>query len=145
MLLVLAILAAVALPRFADVQAKARESRVKAAAGSMQAVAGLVRTSAVARGHDCDDARGSQLEIDGTPVALTRCYPQPLAEFGNGILAAAKLDANGWAVSVRSEPAGPALVLAAADAADPLTCTVSYAVPPRAAEAPRVTTQLSGC
>jgi MSHA pilin protein MshA len=52
-ILILGVLAAVALPRYADLQGKAREAKVKAVAGSMKAATGLVKASAMANGVSC--------------------------------------------------------------------------------------------
>jgi MSHA pilin protein MshA len=145
MLLVIAVLAAVALPRYADVQGKAREAKVRSAAGAMQAVASLVRSSAEARGIDCDDKRRASMDIDGQPQPLAHCYPVAEPAFDTGILAAARLEREGWVASLRREEGRTSLVLEASDALTPARCAVSYALPTRAAEGAIIATETRGC
>lgn len=145
MLLVVAVLAAVALPRYADVQLKAREAKVKAAAGAIQAVAALARSNAEARRIDCDDAREAHIDIDGQRLALMHCYPRAVASFAEGILAAARLEPDGWVVAERRDGGSAAVVIEAADALTPAACAVSYTLPRRGSDGAVVALQTGGC
>lgn len=145
MMLVIAVLAAVALPRYADAQGRARVARVKAAAASMEAVAALVRDSHAARAAHCEDRRDTRIEIDGTPLSLTHCAPQALPDFGDGILAAARIAPEGWVPTIEPGADTPTLWLEAAEATLPAACRVTYTTPSRGSGAPRVATVTTGC
>jgi MSHA pilin protein MshA len=90
-ILILGVLAAVALPRYADLQGKAREAKVKAVAGSMKAANGLVKASAMANSVSCASATGTTVSMEGLKVALNHCYPQALGSFTGGVLGAANV------------------------------------------------------
>jgi hypothetical protein len=110
-ILILGVLAAVALPRYADLQGKAREAKVKAVAGSMKAASGLVKASAMANGVSCGQ-RHRHHRVDGRPEGR----PEPLlparpwARSPTGVLGAANVaSADGWTVSTaKSAAASPA-------------------------------------
>lgn len=148
-ILILGVLAAVALPRYADLQGKAREAKVKAVAGSIKAATGLVKASAMANGISCGAASGTTVSMEGASVALNHCYPQALGTFTTGVLAAANVSASdGWAVSTTSAggaTAGTALVIELSDAATPANCSVSYTSAANATTPPVVTSTVSGC
>ena len=148
-LLIVAVLAVVALPRYADQETKAREARVKSLAQSMHAVAALVKASAEAQGISCAAARGNEVDIEATPIALAHCYPQALPDFGAGILAAAKVGArDGWLLGTTPPRLGgdpPTLTVQVADAATPQKCAAVYRAPAGAGQAPDITATLEGC
>jgi MSHA pilin protein MshA len=150
-ILILGVLAAVALPRYADLQGKARESKVKAVAGSMKAAAGLVKASALANGKSCGTATGLDVPMEGMTIALNHCYPQALSAFSGGILGAANVSAgDGWTVSAVSGEGGGAaaasvLVLQLGDATTPASCSISYTSAADASTPPIVSTTTTGC
>jgi MSHA pilin protein MshA len=125
-ILILGVLAAVALPRYADLQGKAREAKVKAVAGSIKAANGLAKASAMANGVVCATATGTSVTLEGAAIALNHCYPQALGSFSGGILAAANVAAaDGWAISSTSaggSAAASVLVVELSDASAPATC-----------------------
>ena len=73
MLLVLGMLAAVALPKYADLNKRARIDRLRATAQTMQVVSGLVRATAVSRQIDCHSAAAAQVDLDEVDIALVHC------------------------------------------------------------------------
>jgi MSHA pilin protein MshA len=149
-ILILGILAAVALPRYADLQGKARESKVKAVAGSMKSAAGLVKATAMANSVSCSSSTGS-VSMEGTTINLNHCYPQALSAFTDGILAAANVSAaDGWTVSATAgetggSTAGSVLVIQLSDAATPGSCKVSYTAAAAAGGQPTITATTSAC
>lgn len=149
-ILILGILAAVALPRYADLQGKARESKVKAVAGSMKSAAGLVKATAMANSVSCSSTSGA-VTMEGTTINLNHCYPQATSAFTDGILAAANVAAaDGWTVSaVTGEgggtTAGSVLVIQLSDASTPASCKVSYTAPATAGAPPTITATTSAC
>ena len=147
-ILILGVLAAVALPRFADLQGKAREAKVKAIAGSMRAAVGLVKASAMANAVSCGAATGTTVSVEGLSVALNHCYPQALGGFGTGILGAANVAAaDGWVIgaSAGGAPAGSAVSINLSDAATPATCSILYTAAADASTPPTVATTVGGC
>lgn len=146
-ILILGVLAAVALPRYADLQGKARESKVKAVAGSIKAASGLAKASAVANSVSCANASTS-VTMEGATIALNYCYPQALTSFSAGILGAANVAAaDGWQVQSGTGGAsgGTALVVELADASTPASCSISYTSAASASAPPVVATTVTGC
>lgn len=148
-ILILGVLAAVALPRYADLQGKARESKVKAVAGSIKAANGLVKAQAMANGIACSTATGTSVTMEGATVALNHCYPQALGTFTTGILVAANVvAADGWAVSTTNAgaaAAGSTLTIELSDAATPANCSVTYKSAAAATTPPEISTVTTGC
>jgi MSHA pilin protein MshA len=145
-ILIVGVLAAVALPRFADMQGKARESKVKAVAGSMRAAVGLVKASAMANSISCAAATGTTVSLEGQSVALNHCYPQALGGFGAGILGAANVtSADGWAITGGAAAVNSTVTITLSDAPNPANCAVAYTSPADATTTPVVLTTVSGC
>lgn len=102
MLLAVGMLAALALPKYADLQMRARVDKLRSTAQSMQVVNGLLRATAVSRRIDCQDPAPAKVGVDEVEVELVHCLPQALADFDRGVLAAARLHADdGWQLSLR--------------------------------------------
>jgi MSHA pilin protein MshA len=148
-ILILGVLAAVALPRYADLQGKAREAKVKAVAGSIKAANGLVKASAIANSVSCSAASGTTVSMEGTSIALNHCYPQALPAFTGGVLAAANVVASdGWAVSSTAgggATAGTLLTIELSDAATPANCSISFTSAASVNAPPVISTTLTGC
>jgi MSHA pilin protein MshA len=148
-ILILGVLAAVALPRYADLQGKARESKVKAVAGSVKAANGLVKASAMANGVSCASASGTSVTMEGTAIDLNHCYPQALGAFATGILAAANVAAaDGWAISTVNTGganAGDTLTIELSDAGTPANCSVTFTSAAAANTPPVISTTVTGC
>jgi MSHA pilin protein MshA len=156
-ILILGVLAAVALPRYADLQGKAREAKVKAVSGSIKAASGLVKASAMAGGVSCSAASVTSAStppapsLEGLSVDLNHCYPQALGSFTAGVLGAANVAAaDGWAVSttageVGAATAGSKVVIQLSDAATPASCSISYTSAAGATTPPVIATTVSGC
>lgn len=149
-ILILGVLAAVALPRYADLQGKARESKVKAVAGSMKAAAGIAKAQAIASGVSCNTATGTSVTLEGRTIDLNHCYPQSLTTFTTGILGAANVESDAsWTAAMATGStagaAGAVLELSLSDAATPASCKVSYTAPAAANTSATVTVTTSGC
>lgn len=147
-ILILGVLAAVALPRFANLQGKAREAKVKGTAGAMNAAASLAKASAMAAQVSCGSATGTSVTLEGLVVDLNHCYPQALGSFGQGILGAANIRASDdWVVgsSAGAAAAGSVLTIQLPDAATPANCSITYTSPTTAAGAGNVAATVSGC
>jgi len=79
-ILIMGVLAAVALPRYADLQSKARIAKVNAVAGSMKAAASLVKASALAIPVSCS-LTGQSVPLEGLSITSDYCYPKASATF----------------------------------------------------------------
>ena len=147
--LILGVLAAVALPRYADLQGKAREAKVKAIAGSMRAASGLVKASAMANAVSCASATGTTVTMEGVGIDLNHCYPQALGGFATGILGASNVAASdGWTLSATNAgaaAAGSLLTIELSDASTPASCSITYTSAATATTPPLVSTTVSGC
>ncbi len=147
-ILILGVLAAVALPRYADLQSKARESKVKAVAGSIKAATGLVKAQAMANAVSCTSATGTSVVMEGATVALNHCYPQALGSFSTGVLVAANvLASDGWVIDATNDgdaAAGSVVQINLSDAGTPASCSVSYTAA-SASAVPSVVTTTTGC
>lgn len=142
-ILILGVLAAVALPRYADLQGKARESKVKAVAGSMKSAMGLVKASAMANGISCSGTTGS-VTMEGATVDVDYCYPEAAGNFSAGVLLAANVVASdGWVIASGS-PSG-VVQINLSDAGTPASCSVSYTAASASAPMPSVATTTTGC
>jgi MSHA pilin protein MshA len=145
-ILILGVLAAVALPRFADLQGKAREAKVKAIAGSMRATVGLVKASAMANAVSCAAATGTSVSMEGQSVALNHCYPQALGAFGTGILGAANVAAaDGWTIVGGAAAVASTVTINLSDAATPANCSIAYTSSADAVTPPTIATTVTGC
>lgn len=147
-ILILGVLAAVALPRFTNLQARALDSKVKGMAGAMNAASSLVKASAMAAQVSCGAATGTSVALEGLSVALNHCYPQALGTFGQGVLGAANVTAvDGWVIGSNpgAAAAGSVLTIQLPEAAVPANCSITYTSPAAAAASPTIATTVSGC
>ena len=147
-ILILGVLAAVALPRFSDLQSKARAAKVKGIAGAITAAASLTKASAMAAQVQCGTATGTSVALEGLSIDLNHCYPQALGGFGTGVLGAANvLAADGWVLgsNAGASAAGSALTIQLPDAASAANCAITYTSPANASAAPAVAIDVSGC
>jgi MSHA pilin protein MshA len=148
-ILILGVLAAVALPRYADLQGKAREAKVKGVLGSIKAASALVKASAMANNVSCGAASGTTATLEGASIALNYCYAQALGSMSTGILAAANVSAtDNWlidTVNAGGATGGTAVQINLSDATTPASCSVSYTSAPDAATPPVITATVSGC
>lgn len=84
-LVILGILAAFAIPRFANVNAEARQAAIRGLAGSLRSASALVHGLAMARGLTA--ASGQSVELEGSVVTLVHGYPASTAAgIGNSVL-----------------------------------------------------------
>lgn len=149
-IVILGVLAAVAIPRFTDLQSKARAAKVQAVAGSMKSAVALTKASALANGHTCA-ATGEAVSLEGRSIALNHCQPQALSDFTTGVLGAANVESSdGWAVSITSGEGGGSavdsvLVIQLTGAATPATCSIRYRSAAAADSAATVVANVSGC
>jgi MSHA pilin protein MshA len=135
---IIAILAAIALPRYIQMQRDARLAKMQAIYGSLRSAAALARarceldlTAGLTAAGTCGNAT-PQVNMDGQLVAMINRYPQALTAVGNpptvvGILGAAgitNLASEGIAVTGGGAAATSILTITANGAAG--TCQITY-------------------
>ena len=153
-ILILGVLAAVALPRYADLQGKARAAKVAGVLGSIKAASALVKATAMANGTSCGTASvtssgATGVTLEGTAIDLNYCYAQALGTLGTGILAAANVQStDNWVIdaSHTGGATGASIVqIDLSDATTPASCSISYTSPSSATTAPTITSTVTGC
>jgi MSHA pilin protein MshA len=159
-IIILGILAAVALPRFVNLQRDARIAKLQAARGSVSAAsalvhatafsrAGIADTSACAGGGTADNATGATGTVctESGLVNMVYAYPAVTGVGTAGILSmagltgvfnptAAQLQAEGYTYTV----AGGVATFGVVGATTPTTCFFTYTLPP----APNQAATISG-
>lgn len=116
-IVIVGILAAVALPRFADLQGDARNAKGQALAGSVRSASAVAHATALARQQT--GATGT-ITMEGTTIDLVYGYPDATA---TGIIAAANIDATRDDVTIT---AGNPIKIDINGAATPANCEISY-------------------
>lgn len=142
---ILGILAAVALPRFTDLQTQARVAKVNALMGSVRAAAANAKATAVVGGTSCATATGTSVSMEGATITLNHCYPTADAA---GIIAAANLNGanDGVTISAGAAAAGSVVTIAVIGASDTAKCRVSYTSPNASNGQPTIgITDVNGC
>ena len=114
-IVILGILAAFALPRFADLGGDARKASINGLAGSLKSAAAIARSAQLAKG----DTLGTAVDLDGASIAMVNGYPQALTS--GGITSAAGVDTASYTPS-GGGAAGGATVTYTIRA----NCTVTY-------------------
>jgi MSHA pilin protein MshA len=132
-IVILSILAAVALPRYANLQRQARIAKLNGALGAMQGAAALVHGACLATqgATPCTDVTPT-IAMEGATINLVHQYPDATS---TGILLAAAINVNDPNQQWQIVSTGP-LVLGVQGGSDPATCSLSYAAPAAAGEAP---------
>ena len=147
---IIAILAAVALPRLIDAQKDARSAKANAMFGSMRSATALAKARCeldmagnIAGTFVCN-ATGGYANMDGVAVTMVNKYPTADA---NGILAAAAINvaADGLVISgAGGSGAGITFTLDVVGAPTPINCRISYTSAVSGA-APIVSVVTTGC
>lgn len=141
---IIAILAAIALPRYIAVQRDARVAK-------MQGVYGSIRTAAALAKARCelDLAQGAtgvgtcasgQVTMDGAVVDMAFRYPAATA---TGIQRAASIDPAADGVTISTS--GTTMTFTGNGASDPATCRIDYTAATSATTAPTITIDTNGC
>ena len=152
-IVILGILSAFALPRFADLGSDARRAKIEGAAGAMRSAASIVNSACRVR-DDCDisagegggNGLGNSIELEGEKVTLAFGYPR--ASETAGIVRAAKIrDVGvGGDYGIATFSAGQGGVRVRPDGDTTFNeCEVRYIQPQSAGEAPAFEFDLGGC
>ena len=145
-IVILGILAAFALPRFADLGGDARAATIDGAAGSMKSAMAIVHSKALAEGKTA--ASGESVTLEGETIDLIHGYPEAkdvTADSGTGgILEAAQISTgtNGdFSVSTGTGT----VTIQANGAATAASCQVVYTEAADANTKPTVNVTNNGC
>lgn len=140
-IVVLGILAAVALPRFYNLQTDARRAKAQAILGNIKSAAAIAHSAALVNNQT--GPTGS-ITMQGTSVNLVHGYPQAHA---NGILAAANINTATDGVTTVGGGAGTgdSIAVQITGATTPAQCQVSYTAPTGSGRAPTYAIATSGC
>lgn len=147
-LLILAIVSAVALPRFVNIGGEARRAKAEALNGSIRAAAQVVRAAALAKGRTEAGPGGlSHVDVDGATIQTNHGYPEASDA---GILLAANISAEDKVTVVGGGAApGSSITIRIDGAPDPAQCRIVYTAPNHAASptitAPTIELATSGC
>jgi MSHA pilin protein MshA len=139
-IVILGILAAFALPRFADLGGDARKASLSGLAGALKSSAAIARSSQLAKG----DTLGTTVDLDGADILMVNGYPQAIAA---GITAAANVDVAAYTPSGGAAAGGSTITYTIRT-----DCTVTYTAATADADntapitsAPLVAVTESGC
>lgn len=138
-IVILGILSAFALPRFADLGNDARAASLQGAYGSVKSASSIVHAEALVT--STTGATGS-VSLEGTPIALIFGYPAASA-----IGAAAQI-ADDFVLTPTAAAGGAAgfVTVSATNAADDATCVFTYTEPLASGDAGVISTiDTSGC
>ncbi len=146
--LILAIVSAVALPRFVNSGGEARRAKAEALNGSIRAAAQVVRAAALAKGRTAAGPGGaSHVDVDGATIQTNHGYPEASAA---GVLRAANIAAeDGVTVVGGGAQPGSSITIRVNGAPDPARCQIVYTAPDHAASptitAPMIELTTDGC
>ncbi len=115
-IVVLGILAAFALPRFANFGADARVATLDGALGAVRSASAIAHSAWLAKGR----AATSPLTLEGASVAISNGYPTVV-----GIVAAAQLSADFTTEAVAGSTP-PAITIRVVGAPTPESCSFEY-------------------
>ncbi|NWO04398.1 MAG: prepilin-type N-terminal cleavage/methylation domain-containing protein [Alteromonadaceae bacterium] len=147
-IVILGILAAFALPRFADLGGDARGATIEGAAGSIKSAAAIVHSKALAENKN--DASGQSVELEGETIDLVYGYPAAteLTEDAGtgGILEAAQISVDvGTTEGDFTQSSGTNTVtIQAKGAATAADCQIEYTAATDTAK-PQIDVKTDGC
>jgi MSHA pilin protein MshA len=130
-IIILGILAATALPRFANLQTQARIAKLNGALGAMKGAAALAHAACLASTPQCTAQPGNgTLTMEGAAVTMVNTYPTADAA---GIITAAGINASptstdGYDVSGGGSAQGSVLTLMVMGNI-PANCSFTYTAP----------------
>ena len=124
-IVILGILSAFALPRFADLGGDARKATVKGAFGAIKAASAIVHSAALA-----DGTNPASITLEGVSIALVNNYPAATA---GGIVLAAGIVAGDYSIT-----AGNPITIDALGATTASSCRVSYTAAAAANTSPTI-------
>jgi len=131
-IVVLGILAAFALPRFADFGGDARRASIEGAAGAVRSASAIVHSAWLAGG-----GTAATVDLEGEPITIVNGYPDAA-----GIVEAAQISADEFAVEITT--ATGTTTITANGATTATECRITY-VEASAGAAPTITMNTDDC
>lgn len=137
-IIILSILAATALPRFANLQTQARIAKLNGALGAMKGASALAHAACLASTPQCTAQPGSgTLNMEGANITMVNTYPTADAA---GIVSAAGINAgptspDGYDTQGGGNSAGSVIRLMVAGNT-PVDCSFTYTAPTGPNQAP---------
>lgn len=128
-IVILGILAAFALPRFANLEVQARQAAIQGLGGSVRSAAALAHAVHLATASGPND----NITMEGQAITMVNGYPTA----DNAGIRAALQDDTGFDFA--------AGVWTRADAPTPANCSVTYVAPAAPNTAPTITVDVGGC
>lgn len=133
-IIILAILAATALPRFASLQVQARVAKLNGALGAMKGAAALAHAACLASTSQCT----ATLLMEGVNVTMVHAYPTAQA---SGIITAAGINAgpsstDGYDTQDGLSGAAGGTIRLMVTGNDPVNCSFVYTAPVAANQSP---------
>ena len=125
---ILGILAAFAIPRFANLEVEARIAAVQGLGGSVRSAATLAHSLSLAQGV----APGASVTMEGQTITMVERYPED-ASIDNALMDFTGFDNSNDGVFTKN------------GAPTPATCSVTYVEPAGANLPPAITVQVAGC
>jgi len=118
-IVILGILSAFALPRFADLGSEARTASLNGALGAVKSASSIAHASFLVSGDSNAGTAGVQVDLEGTEINMTNGYPEASATVG--ITAAAQI-ADDFTVTSTAT----VTTVTAVGAATPASCAFTY-------------------
>jgi MSHA pilin protein MshA len=133
-IVILGILSAFALPRFADLGGDARAASLNAALGAVKAASSIAHASFLVTG-------ANPVVLEGTSITMVNGYPAALGGGAGGIVTAAQVSSDDYDLAGTS---GTSTTITGKGAATPTDCIITY-TPATAAASPTFVIDDSGC
>ena len=142
-IVILGIMSAFALPKFANLTDEARRAQIQGAAGAIKSASAITRASFLAAGNN-----PTTIALDGQNITLVNGYPRA-TNGANSILGAAGITTGAQGdFDVDNSSGGTAAVntvsVLAKGATEQSNCSVSYTAP-AAGQAPTIQVVTTGC
>lgn len=140
-IVILGILAAFALPRFADLGNEARAAAIQGAFGAIKSA------SSIAHAESLVNSNPATVTLEGTVVNMLNGYPQALAAGGGGILDAAQITAADFDLGGSPGALATSNVTVTAKgvtAANAANCRITYTAA-AAGNSPTISLNVSNC
>ncbi len=134
-IVILGILAAVALPRFYDLQTDARKAKAQGIYGSVRSASAIAHSAYLVS----NDATTATVTIEGQTITLVYGYPNAAS-----IAVAANLNTTNDNVAIDTATAKTSVV-SVNGATTPASCAVTYVEATAAGASPTITVVTTGC
>ena len=143
-IVVLGVLAAFAVPRFADITTDARVATVNAVAGSIRSASALAHATSLAQSR----SSGASISMEGTQVTMINFYPtsSPTASPGNSLtggIAAALADITGFTLNLSGT--ADTIHFRRIGAVNEVTCYAAYRAAVSTTTTPTISVDTTGC